>query len=247
MTPLNCPWPAAPAHPILAEDEVHVWCAALDQPAAEYAPLLSADEQARAARFRFERERRRFTVGRGLLRLILERYLNFPAKKFQFEVGISGKPALTSDFLPQALSFNLAHSGELILYAIARNLQLGIDLEEIHPIPEVTQIAEQFFSPLERAELATLPPERKMEAFFSGWTRKEAYLKARGEGLDYPLDQFSVSIDPEIPAKLLESKEGGEELSRWSLQSLTPAPAPGYVGALALAGRALRLVQWQMR
>ncbi len=243
MTIPNCSWPKAPAHPVLSSDEVHVWCASLDQNAAGYEPLLSADEQAKAQRFRFEREQRRFVVGRGLLRNILSLYLNFPPEKLQFKYGKQGKPALNTDEFQPTLSFNLAHSGELALYAVTADLEIGIDLEQIRPIPAVQQLAEQFFSPLERAELAALPSTQKLAAFFSGWTRKEAYLKARGDGLTYPLDQFSVSMASEKPARLLNGKEGPQELSRWSLRTL--APAPGYVGALAVAGHNWRLEQWQ--
>jgi 4'-phosphopantetheinyl transferase len=226
----------------LAGDEVHVWCAALDQPDETYFPLLSAGERTRTRRFRFERERRRFTVGRGILRIILGRYLNIPADELKFQIGASGKPSLADD---ASIHFNLAHSGELALYAVTREHELGIDLEEIHPIPDVQQLAEQFFSPLEMAELAALPESKKLEAFFSGWTRKEAYLKARGDGLGHPLDQFSVSMSPDTPARLLQAKEGQQELSRWSLQALTPAP--GYVAALAVESHTWRLLQWQVQ
>jgi 4'-phosphopantetheinyl transferase len=223
----------------LAADEVHVWCASLAQPAADYAALLSADEQARARRFRFEREQRRFTVGRGILRLLLGRYLDFPAEKLQFAYDPHGKPALAAD--PQT-RFNLSNSGELALYAFTLNHDLGVDLEQIHPLPDAEQLAERYFSPRERAELVVLPASQRLEAFFSGWTRKEAWLKARGDGLTYPLDQFSVVLTPEKPAQLLETKDGTP--ARWSLQALTPAP--GYVGALAVDGHAWRLAQWRV-
>jgi 4'-phosphopantetheinyl transferase len=243
MTLLNCPWPAAPVSPVLAGDEVQVWCASLAYPEAEYFSLLSPDERGRARRFRFERDRRRFVVGRGLLRTILGRYLNLPPETFQFTYEASGKPALADE---TSLCFNLAHSADLALYAFTRERDLGIDLEEIHAVTDVQQLADQFFSPRERAELAALPAERKLEVFFSGWTRKEAYLKARGEGLGYPLDLFSVSMAPELPAQLLESSDGSAELARWSLQALTPPPAPGFLAALAVAGAGWRLEQWQI-
>jgi len=246
MTILNCPWPEAPARPVLAGDEVHVWCASLDQPSAKYADLLSGDEQARAQRFRFEQEQRRFVVGRGLLRTILGRYLNLPPQNLVLKYGEYGKPELALESSLQRSSFNLSHSGDLVLYAFTCEIEIGIDLEQIHPIPDVQQLAEQFFSPLERAELDALPAQRKLEAFFSGWTRKEAYLKARGDGLVYPLDQFSVALAPEEPARLIRVKDEPQELARWSLQTISPAPTPGYVATLAVAGHALRLAQWQI-
>ena len=230
MTLPNSTWSTPSAHPVLSDDEVHVWRASLDQPTADYAVLLSADEQAKAQRFRFEQDRRRFIVGRGTLRIILGRYVNSPPEKLQFEYRAHGKPVLTAE----SLCFNLSHSEELALYAVTHNREVGIDLEHIRPIPDVGKLAEQFFSPAERAELDALPLSKKLDSFFSGWTRKEAYLKARGDGMTYPLDQFSVSMDCEQPAKLLEVKDDPQELSRWSLHTLTPAP--GYIGALAVEG-----------
>jgi 4'-phosphopantetheinyl transferase len=244
MTLSNCPWPAAPVQPVLSGADVHIWCASLEQPLDEYSALLSDDELARAQRFRFEQEQRRFVVARGLLRTILGCYLNLSPQKLKFKYGPYGKPELALESSWQRLSFNLSHSGNLVLYAITSELELGIDLEQIHPIPDVQQLAEQFFSALERAELDAQPAQRKLEVFFSGWTRKEAYLKARGDGLVYPLDQFSVAMAPEKPARLLEVKDNPQELARWSLQALSPAP--GYVAALAVTGYTGRLEQWQI-
>ncbi len=234
MTLLNISWTQSSVHPALSDDEVHVWSASLDQPSADYVALLSADEQAKAQRFHFERDRRRFIVGRGTLRMILGRYVNLPPEKLRFEYHAYGKPALVAELLKQEFCFNLSHSEEMVLYAVTRNREVGIDLEYIRPIPDAEKLAEQFFSPAERAELDALPLSKKLVSFFSGWTRKEAYLKARGDGMTYPLDQFSVSMDCEQPAKLLEVKEDPQELSRWSLHALTPAP--GYIGALAVEG-----------
>jgi len=242
MSPIpDCPWPEALAHPLLTGAEIHVWCLFLDQQAADYALLLSMDESQRAARFRFEREQRRFTVGHGLLRILLGRYLDLPSENLQFTYSATGKPALVAE---TSLRFNLAHSGELALVAVTMDREIGIDLEFLRPLPEAQELAGKFFSPLERDELAALPPDRKTEAFFGGWTRKEAYLKARGDGLTYPLDQFSVSLAPELPARLLKVAEGTDEMARWSLQSLSPAP--GYVGALAVRSLDWQLSQWRM-
>lgn len=226
----NNTWTTPSAHPVLSGNEVHVWRASLDQPTTDYAALLSADEQAKAQRFRFEQEQRRFIVGRGTLRIILGRYLNLLPEKLQFKYRAHGKPVLTAE----SLCFNLSHSEDLALYAVTHNREVGIDLEHIRPIPDVGKLAEQFFSTAERAELDALPLSKKLASFFSGWTRKEAYLKARGDGMTYPLDQFSVSMDCEQPARLLEVKDDPGELSRWSLHTLTPAP--GYVGSLAVEG-----------
>lgn len=244
MTLQNCPWPQGLSQPVLSSAEVHVWCASLDQPADIYASLLSAGELATAQRFHFEPERQRFMVARGCLRLLLGRYLNIPPESLQFTVGAYGKPELSAGLSREALCFNLAHSGGLVLIAITQDHEIGVDLEQLHPIPDVQQLVEQFFSSLERTELAALPLSERLEAFFCGWTRKEAYLKGRGDGLHYPLDQFSVSMACGKPARLLNAKDGPQELSRWYLQTLLPSP--GYVGALAVEGHAWRLQQWQM-
>lgn len=232
-------WANAPARPVLSENEVHIWRASLDQPETDHAVLLSADEQARAQRFLFEKDRRRFTVGRGTLRIILGRYLNSAPEELQFEYLARGKPVLTAG----TLRFNLSHSHEMALYAITRSLEVGIDIEYMRPIAETGKLAEQFFSPAEQAELGGLPSNKKLASFFSGWTRKEAYIKARGDGMAYPLDQFSVSIDCEQPARLLTVKDAPQEAARWSLCDINPAP--GYAGALAAEGNSWNLVYWQ--
>lgn len=245
MTFPNSSWTQAPSHPVLSDNEVHVWRASLDGPTADYVQLLSTDEQTKAQRFLFEREQRRYIAARGILRIILGRYLNSPPEKLQFEYRQHGKPILVFHELQQKLCFNLSHSEEMVLYAVTLDRQVGIDIEYIQTTLDVGKLAEQFFSPSERAELDALPSNKKLESFFSGWTRKEAYLKARGDGMAFPLDQFTVSMDCEKPAKLLEVKDGPQELSRWSLHALTPAP--GYIGTLAVEGNDLQLRQFKLR
>lgn len=227
-------WTSSSIHPTLSGDEVHVWRVSLDQPAANYALLLSSDEQMKAERFRFEQDRRRFTVGRGTLRKVLGCYLNASPESLVFEYGANGKPSLSTQMLQTELCFNLSHSEEMMLLAVTQKRAVGIDLEYIRPNPDPVKLAEQFFSSMERAELDALPSNRKFASFFSGWTRKEAYLKARGDGMTYPWDQFSVSMDCDQPAKLLEVKGDPQELSRWSFHTLTPAS--GYIGALVVEG-----------
>jgi 4'-phosphopantetheinyl transferase len=236
-------WAHPPVHPTLSAGEVHAWRAALDRPVAEYVSLLSGDEQARAERLRFEQQRRRFIVGRGTLRIILGRYLNLSPEKVEFEYRPNGKPALLARLLHTGLCFNLSHSEEMLLLAVTQKREVGIDLETIRLNLDVERLAAQFFSPAERAELEGLPAEKRLASFFSGWTRKEAYLKARGEGLTSALDQFSVSMDPDQPAQLLEVKDDPQELSRWSFRTLTPAP--GTIAALAVEGQHWHLAQWQ--
>jgi 4'-phosphopantetheinyl transferase len=239
----NTQWTHSPVHPALSADEVHVWRASLDRPAVDFAILLSTDERVRADRFRFEQERRRFIVGRGTLRIILGCYLNSPPEKIKFAYHAHGKPSLSNGLLPPELRFNLSHSGDMALLAVTQNREVGIDLETLRPYVDVVDLTNQFFSPSERAELEALPSDKKLDSFFSGWTRKEAYLKARGEGMTYPLDQFSVSMDCDQPAKLLDVKDDPRELSRWFFHML--APAPGYIGTLVVEGHTWHVAQWQ--
>ncbi len=243
---LNCLWPKAPLNPVLANDEVHIWCIDLDDPVDDAGTMpgsshLSGDEQARAARFRFERVRRRFIAGRGQLRMILGRYLNLSPGELKFKYLPAGKPELMDE---ESLRFNLSNSEGTALVAVTRNLEVGIDLESIHPFPDLLQVAQQFFAQSERVELEALPADQRLEVFFRVWTRKEAYLKARGDGLSTPLDQFSVSLAPETPSRLLTSNIGPAELSRWVLHTLTPIP--GFTGTLAVEGQSVGIVHWRM-
>lgn len=240
------PWSPPPAALTLDENEVHVWRASLDLTASRIQSLertLSPDECGRAGRFHFERDRRRFIVAHGLLRAILARYLGTEPGQLQFRYDPHGKPALAVDSGGGGLRFNLSHSHRVALYAVARGREVGIDVERIRTAVDVEQIAERFFSPREVAALRVLPPEVRTEAFFTCWTRKEAYVKARGKGLALPLDQFAVSLTPGEPAALLSVRGMLQETSRWSLRAL--APGPGYVAALAVEGHSRRLRCWQ--
>jgi 4'-phosphopantetheinyl transferase len=157
--------------------------------------------------------------------------------------GPHGKPHLAGEF-DGALQFNLAHSHELALFAFARGPELGIDLEWLQPLQDLEQIAARFFSPRENAVLRTLPKSQWVQAFFNCWTRKEAYLKATGDGLARPLEHFDVSLAPGKPARLLYVEGDARESERWFLRALTPAP--GYAAALAVEeGQHCRLVRWR--
>lgn len=220
--------------PSCPTDEVHVWSIGLDRPDASVrrlAELLAPDERARAERFVFPRDRRRFTVARAALRTILGVYLAREPAGLVFGYGPRGKPRIDAE-----IEFNLAHSHELALCAVARR-PVGIDLEHRRPIAEVARLAETAFSPPERAVLLALPESARADAFFACWTRKEAYVKARGDGLYLPLDGFDVSLGE--PAALLANRLDPAEPARWALYSL--APAADYVGALAVARPAVRL------
>lgn len=228
-------WQEPPADLALSSGEVHIWRASLDQPAERVQRLgqtLSGDERSRAERFHFERDRLHFIAARGLLRAILGRYSGLEPGQLRFCYGLRGKPALAEAPDGGRLYFNLAHSHGLALYAITREGAIGVDLEYVRHIPEAEQMAERFFSALERDVLRSLPPSQRQVAFFNCWTRKEAYIKAIGDGLLHPLDQFDVSLAPGEPARLLSV--AGQEDSHWFIQALTPAP--GYVAAVAIEG-----------
>jgi 4'-phosphopantetheinyl transferase len=220
-----------------AEDEIQVWTLSLELPEAEWQPLaalLSEDERARAVRFVFERHRRRFTAARAALRHILGARLGVAPAEVRFAYGPHGKPELAAGCGAGRLRFNLAHSHELALVALCEGRELGVDVEHVRPLADAMRIAERFFSTREREALAGLPPEAQREAFFRCWTRKEAYLKALGDGLARPLDGFDVSLARGEPAALLGVAADPAEAARWGLAHLEPAP--GYVGALAVEG-----------
>jgi 4'-phosphopantetheinyl transferase len=249
----NCAWGPSPSDVYVATSiagrnrlrmsncDVDVWCAVLD-PSAAWAQwlvqTLSKDELLRAERFHFERDRLRFIVSRGLLRVILGRYLDMEPGQLHFSYGPRGKPTLieTPTDGKGKLCFNLAHSNGLALIGVTREREIGVDFEYIRPIANAEQIVQSFFSPREIAMLQSVPRDQKLTAFFNCWTRKEAYVKATGDGLAQPLNQFSVSLAPCEPAKLLAVAADAREVSRWCIQSLTPAP--GYVAAVVVEGHA---------
>ena len=240
------PWRVPPETLGLGCDEVHVWRATLDQTPSQIQSFrhhLAADEQTRAEQFRFERDREHFIVARGGLRAILGGYLNRAPGGLSFCYSAYGKPALAGESDGNAVRFSVSHSHGVALYAVTRGREVGIDLERIRSNLAVAEIAGRFFSRPEVAMLQTLPTGVQREAFFRGWTRKEAYLKARGEGLSLPLDQFDVSLAPGEPAAILGAQPDPSEASRWSLQELTAAP--GYAAALAVEGHGWRLACWQ--
>ena len=247
MTDPVHPWLPPLIDLALSGDEVHVWRTYLDRNEGcvqRLQQILSADEQGRAQRFRFEKDRQHFIVARGVLRLILSSYLEPAPGKLRFCYGPHGKPSLDMPSSQRRLSFNASHCDGLALYAVTWERRIGIDIERIRTDLAYEQIAERFFSPQEKAEIDALEAEQvKRRAFFDCWTRKEAYIKARGEGLSLPLDQFNVSVAPGEPAALLETRGDPLEATRWSLHE--PFPGPGYAAALAVEGNGCRLAYWE--
>jgi 4'-phosphopantetheinyl transferase len=229
----------------LPEDEVHVWQTSLDMSASDLARLrgiLSPDECARADRFHFEVDRRRGIIGRGYLRLLLGQILDLPANELQFEYDEFGKPALIQG-QRRALQFNVSHSGELILIAITTGRAVGVDVEQIRTDLDPDTIAARFFSASEREVLASLPRPARYRAFFACWTRKEAYLKAKGVGLSLPLDQFDVSFLPDEEPRLVATRPDPAEAPNWRLWALDLSS--GYAGALAVSGPGRKIKCWK--
>jgi len=231
---------------MLAEGEAHVWRALLDLPQPQleaFEQILADDERARAQRFRFARDRTHFIAARGLLRTILGRYLLQEPQTLSFSYNAYGKPSLAEISESDGLSFNLTHAHGMALYAVTRNRAVGVDVEYIQRQMEWESVAERFFSPYEVRMLKAVPPVIRHIAFFNCWTRKEAYIKARGMGLSLELDSFDVSLTPGEPAALLNIREEGQDSSNWSLYNLYPGG--DYIGALALEGHASSLKCWQ--
>jgi 4'-phosphopantetheinyl transferase len=243
MTVIHQTWCQPPAELPWPHDEVHVWRATLALPEAVAHRLeqcLAADERVRMERFRFEPDRRRYLIGRGLLRSLLGRYFEMAPQDLRFETTAAGKPYLASG--QGRLQFNLAHSGEYVLFAIADGRTVGIDVEEIRADFEAGEVAAHSFSPHEQRDLEALTGHVKIEAFFECWTRKEAYVKARGGGLSLPLDQFDVSLRPGEPARLIATRPDPAEARRWQLSGLDVAD--GYKAALAVEGQGCTLRFW---
>jgi len=232
--------------PDLRDDEVHVWAAPLAVSASALATLkntLSYSELERAARFRFERHRDRFIAGRGMLRVLLGRYLRADARQLEFEYGAAGKPELRGKPAGNSPHFNLAHSEDLALVAITRAAAVGVDVERVRPLKDSSELVSRFFSPREHALFKDLPESQKAVAFFNLWTRKEAWLKATGEGIAHSLHLVEVSFLPGEPARLLTLPESRGSHPSWALLDLQPAP--GFVAALAIAAQAPKLRCWR--
>ncbi|HEY9631321.1 MAG TPA: 4'-phosphopantetheinyl transferase superfamily protein [Coleofasciculaceae cyanobacterium] len=256
-------WRLPPENLVLLPHEIHIWQAPLHQPTAQVeqlTQLLSEDEQARAARLRRERDRLQFIISRGLLRVVLGRYLAIAPSEVEFGYGAYGKPFVIKS--PE-LQFNASHTHELALYAIGRDRPVGIDVEYTRrPLADMEQLTQRFFSKREHATLLALPAHQRVKAFFRGWTCKEAYLKAIGIGLSQ-LEQVEVALTPDMPAKLIlatealppEAKEnsGGNAgkipPAQWWLCTLEPQPdyVAALVGAIAEANSVPHLHYWQAK
>ena len=231
----------------LGQAEVHVRIASLDRRQSElrfFESILAEDEINRANRFRFHKDRERFVAGRGLLRMILSSYVGVPANEIIFTYGCYGKPRLhRQDSRP--IEFNLAHSGGTAIYAITRDRPVGVDIEMIKDEFPLESVAEHFFSAVEVAALHSLPQPMQRIAFFKCWTRKEAFIKAVGDGLSCPLSDFDVSLTPGEPARLLSVRWGSDE-AHWSMEDIESVA--GYAAAIVFSGPQCRMHvdQWDL-
>jgi 4'-phosphopantetheinyl transferase len=220
---------------------IRVWAVQLEASPHHYAQCLSwlsPDENARAARFHFDEHRRTFVLGRAVLRALLGRLLEMPPARIDFCYGPKGKPALQDPI--RALRFNASNRGHLAVYAFTEGCDIGIDFEQVRAIPEMEHIAARFFAPPETSELMALPESERPQAFFNCWTRKEAYIKAVGDGLSVPLDSFRVTLGPGAPAEILCLGGSIEAAQGWTMHHFDPAP--GFVGALAYPSRSREIV-----
>lgn len=194
--------------------------------------VLSSDELARASRFVFDVDRNRYLAGRLALRELLGRYLDRAPAEVRLGYTAHGKPEVPGE----TLRFNVAHSGELAVIALTEHDRLGVDVERIRPLGELDAVARTVFSAHELEVFHSLPDAGKVQGFFDGWTRKEAFVKAVGEGLSYRLDAFAVTLRPGAEARLLEVEGSIARAAAWSLIDLNPVE--GWVGAVAVENAA---------
>jgi 4'-phosphopantetheinyl transferase len=228
------PWSSAARVGVPRPGDVDVWIVALAGVSGAEAGEIALDEMERANRLRFDVDRQRFLGTRLTLRRILGRCLGLAAREVRFRAGPFGKPFLDPGRHGTFVRFNVSHSGEMALIAVAGDVEVGVDVELRHPMPDVAAIAARYFSPRERAALAALPAARQLEAFFDYWTLKEAYLKACGDGLNRRLDAFDVALEGDAStATLLEARDRRGDERRWRLARLDTVT--GYAAAVVTA------------
>lgn len=219
-------WQKETSVPALAEREIHIWRAGLeiDEPQTRaFRAYLSEDERQRAERFHFERDQRRFIAARGTLRHLIGNYLSIKPQNLVFCYGQFGKPALEPQGEMRIPNFNLSHSGELAVFAISWRHDLGIDIERLRADYGGEDIARRFFSSGEVRRLLRLAPPARPRGFYNAWTRKEAMLKARGEGIGSArLQNFDVSLEPDAPAQFLRGIEPGWHILDFEADPDTP-------------------------
>jgi 4'-phosphopantetheinyl transferase len=223
-------------------NDIHIWRLSLEalsflKPHLER--FLAPDERERSARFIFDKDRKRYIIGRGALRIILGSYLKIQPEKIRFVYGLYGKPMLYTKNLRSIVHFNLSHSNNMALVAIARDAEIGVDIEYVRPLPDAEEIAERFFSTEEFAAFRSIPPAKKLNAFYKCWTRKESFIKAIGNGLSQSLHSFQVSLAPGEPARLISIDNDKKKAAEWTIWDLMPSE--GYAAAFAVKLKDLKL------
>jgi 4'-phosphopantetheinyl transferase len=224
-----------PSAPESSTSSIYIWQFPLtisDGSLDNFATLLSEDERTRAARFRFEKDARRFTVARATVRSILGSYLKVSARDLRFDYSRHGKPVLADDTTD--IRFNISHSSDLAMLAVTRGREVGVDLETTRDNVEIDQLATRFFSEHECAALREISNTQRLRAFFRCWTSKEAFLKAQGIGLSRSLESFDVEVNPKLPARLLATRPNAEEAEHWSLHDVPTEE--NYAAAIAWEG-----------
>jgi len=219
--------------------DIHIWWASLDEYEPHYKELLSADERTRAERFRFDKDRDHFIVCRAILRDILGSYLNREPHTLEFSYGKNGKPSLNGVNESENIDFNLSQSGGQAVYAVTRGRDIGVDIEYIRYIPDMQDIIERYFSAGEKGVFKSLPEAVRYMTFYKFWTRKEAFIKATGDGLSFPLDKFDVSkLSGGSAGQLIVNGDTGVS-SHWYIQDLNPVS--GFAAAVVVKGPAGRI------
>jgi 4'-phosphopantetheinyl transferase len=244
-SPVVLTWPVGPREVLLSATDVHVWSTRLnarEEQVQRCWEVLSCDERQRAERFRFPSDQLRFVVAHGVLRMLLGDYLGIPGSEVRLGYGRFGKPALDV-WHESDLHFNLAHSGELAVYGFTRSLMVGIDVESERLGLLMVGVLECSFTSAEQRALAGLPAARQTLASLTLWTRKEAYFKALGCGLQQDLSSVEISVPPAAPALLRRAHEDPKQ-RHWSFYDLQPAR--NFVGTLCVENNAeTRLWSWK--
>lgn len=238
-------WSVPPEVVSLETDQVHVWRVHLNlskQALPRNVQVLSLDEVKKAEKFYLEADRIRYSTTRVVVREILSSYLGVRPEEIIFAYNQYGKPYLVSAGPERNLNFNISHAGDMSLLAVTLDRRIGVDIELVRDEASIETIAKRFFLPSEVSQLLSLPESLRQEAFFTCWTRKEAFIKAQGQGLSIPLDQFEVTFIPNEIPRLIIADSFLRESQVWSIIHLEPGP--DYVGALVVEGDGLKVTGW---
>jgi 4'-phosphopantetheinyl transferase len=236
-------WVTPETLPELNPGDIHVWRLSLRSPDGNFQPFtetLDASERERGSRFLFEKHRERFVVGRAHVRELLAKYVGCEPNEFEYAYDNLGKPRFKDDSLSQRIQFNFSNSADLGLLAVTLQTELGVDLEKIRPMSDMMGMAKRYFADSETEQLFRLPESQRPDAFFRCWTRKEAYLKAVGKGLTFPLRDVEVTLLADDPCMIRNINSEADDANRWSLVHIPPCV--GYHGALAIQLRELNSV-----